>query len=423
MINKHIVSRIALVSTLPPVNTSLSEYGKFLVEGLLTVTENTELYILADQPSQVYPIQEMRNERIKVKRCWHFNAWSNPLRLLKELLQLKPDLVIFNLQFATFGNRKIPAMLGLAAPMLARKMGLKVMTVLHNLPDAMDLKAPSFARNVLDASLIRAGSRVATQMLLQSNQLVVTLERYKEILSHQYQAHNVEVIGLGSYIQPAHNIRLVKRNHFLTFGKFGTYKRLEFLLEAVQELSPQFPNLELVIGGTDHPATPGYMARVEAQYRHLKNVHFIGWIEDEDLPRRIRESKALILSYESTAGSSGPLHLALSQGKPIIAPDFGDFRLVAEHEGVDLIFYQHRCMEHFKNILTDVITGKVDLKGMSRHNLQVAKLNSSVKTARKYADLMARTSSQSIQAPTVSTACSALTVPPQNLEPQWSQLG
>ncbi len=380
--------KVAIVSTLPPINTSLSEYGKFLVEGLHGVDENLEIHVLADVPDTEVDVQEMELPHLKVMRTWRFNAWNTPLKLAFKLMALRPDVVLFNVQFASFGNQKIPAMLGLTAPALLRKLGFKVVTVLHNLPEAMALDEPYFAKNKLDKWLIQAGGNLATRFLLKSNRLVVTLDKYKAILEQKYQANNVDVIGLGSYIAPAQQLVIPDTKRLLTFGKFGTYKRLEFLLDTFTELSREHPDLELVIGGADHPATPGYMAQIQAQYGHLPNVRFIGWIEDADLPEIIRSAQALVLSYESTAGSSGPLHLALSQGKAIIAPDFGDFRLVAEQEHVEIMFYRCRDAASLADRLREVATGAVDLKAMGEHNLKVARENSSIKTAERYHRLL-----------------------------------
>jgi glycosyltransferase involved in cell wall biosynthesis len=380
--------RTVLVSTLPPVNTSLSEYGRFLAEGLLNSSEELHLHVLADQQESGSVLPEIQHSRLKVDRCWRFNDWQTPLVILRKLWEIKPEVVLFNLQFATFGGQKIPAMLGLMIPFLARLMGFKVVTLLHNLPDAMDLAQPYFTRNALDRWLIQTGGAVATRLLLQSHRLVVTLERYKDILESRYSARNVEIMPLGSYVEPARVPLVQKRNTFLTFGKFGTYKRLEFLLESFEKLSKKYPHIELVIGGADHPNAPGYLGSVQARYSHLENVSFLGWIEDEALPILIRNTKALILSYEATAGSSGPLHLALSQGKPVIAPDFGDFRLVADHEGAEIIFYHHQNAENFERRFEEVILDELDLAKMGRHNLNIAKVNSAENIARRYLNLL-----------------------------------
>ncbi len=392
-------TKIVLVSTLPPVNTSLSEYGKFLVEGLLGASEKVEIHVLADLAETSLPLQEISHPRLSVERCWRLNDLRNPLKLISRLFALKPDLVLFNLQFASFGDRKVPAMLGLTAPMLAKKLGFKVVSLIHNLPDAMELDNPCFGRSQLEQKLIQAGASVATRMLLSSDKLIVTLDRYRQILTDKYKADNVEVIALGSYIEPASQLHLQSANRFLTFGKFGTYKKLEKLLDAFAQLTERHPDSELLIGGTDHPATPGYLASIQQRYAHLNQVKFIGWIEDEALPGLLRDAKALVLSYESTAGSSGPLHLALSQGKPVIAPDMGDFRLVADHEGAELLFYQPEQADGLVNILENVMNNRVDLERISRRNLRVAQAFSSNRIARCYTDLIANLIEQDLVVP------------------------
>lgn len=397
--------RVALVSTLPPVNTSLSEYGKFLVQGLHSVDENIEIDVLADIPEQTLEdVSEMNLPGLKVMRSWRFNALSTPLKLVFKIMALRPDVVVFNLQFASFGSQKVSAMLGLTTPMILRKLGFKVVTILHNLPEAMDLDAPYFAKNRLDKWLIQAGGAMATRFLLQSNRLVVTLDKYKTILEENYHADNVDVISLGSYIEPAHSVHIPEQKRFLTFGKFGTYKRLEFLLDAFAELSVEHDDLELVIGGADHPATPGYMAQIQQQYAHMSNVRFIGWIEDEDLPAVMGSAQALLLSYESTAGSSGPLHLAMSQGKTVIAPDFGDFKLVAQEEGANLTFYKHRNVADFKVKLAAIITGEIDLVAIGEQNLAVARKYSSEKTALAYYHLLQDVCLEGITFPSIPSA-------------------
>lgn len=53
--------KIVLVTAIPPVHASLSEYGKFLVEGLLAATPNSDLHVLADVTVQA--VTEMSRSR------------------------------------------------------------------------------------------------------------------------------------------------------------------------------------------------------------------------------------------------------------------------------------------------------------------------------------------------------------------------
>lgn len=381
--------KIVIVTTLPPVNTSLSEYGKFLVQGLLQVSPNAQIDVLADCPTEHGPVKEINLPGLTVHRCWETNRLNTARILMTKIKELQPDVVIFNLQFATFGNAKIPAMLALSTILQAKLAGFKVITVLHNLIEALVLDEPYFAKNALDKALIQIGGNIATRLLLQSDKVVVTLERYREILEEKYQAKNIDVIGLGTYIEPAKEVTVQRKNTFLTFGKFGAYKKLDFLLEAFDELSQEYPDLELKIGGTDHPNHVGYLQHIQHQYAHLNNVKFLGWIEDDELPALINQCKAMILSYESTAGSSGPLHLALSQGKPVVTPDIGDFINVANNENVELLFYSHRDLNAFKSQMRALIEGRIDLEQIGQHNLNIAHQFSAENTARSYAQLIA----------------------------------
>lgn len=382
------MKKLAIVTTIPPVNTSLSEYGKFLVNGLLTISKDVDIHVLADVSEKHQFIEEMDHDNLNVSRCWKFNSALNPFRIFNKLRKIKPDLVIFNLQFASFGNKKIPAMMGLTMPMIARILGFKVITILHNMVETVDLKASYFSSNRLERFMIEAGGNIATRMLLKSNRMVVTLDKYKNILNEKYKADNVEVIGLGSYIEPAKEIKVIEKNTFLTFGKFGTYKRLEFLLDAFGEVSKEHPDMELIIGGDDHPNRKGYLDMIQEKYKHLKNVKFIGWISDESLPEIISNCKALVLSYESTTGSSGPLHLGISQGKPVIAPYIGDFINVAMNEKVEILFYSPKDKDNLKKMFLELVDKKIDIQSISKHNLGIAKENSYIKTAQKYLDLI-----------------------------------
>ena len=58
----------------------------------------------------------------------------------------------------------------------------------------------------------------------------------------------------------------------MTFGKFGTYKRIEVLVEAfklLQHDGQSRPPIELVVAGTDSPNAAGYLDGVRAQYAEL----------------------------------------------------------------------------------------------------------------------------------------------------------
>ena len=125
---------ICLVTAFPPSRRGLNEYGYHIARELrrnplLSVT------ILGDElPS---PGPELPG--FSVTRCWDFNRLSNPVCLLREIRRLQPDIVWFNIGFASYGNKALPATVGLTMPALVRLAGFRTHVTLHQLMDTVDL--------------------------------------------------------------------------------------------------------------------------------------------------------------------------------------------------------------------------------------------------------------------------------------------
>src|SRR5690348_9633274 len=125
---------VCLVTAFPPSHQALNEYGFHIAKEL---NENPEisLTILADdlEPGQ----RELPD--FNVIRCWAFDSNKNPWRLLKVIRELKPDVVWFNLAFASFGGKPLPAFLGVSLPALVRSYGYYTHVTLHQLMETVDL--------------------------------------------------------------------------------------------------------------------------------------------------------------------------------------------------------------------------------------------------------------------------------------------
>jgi glycosyltransferase involved in cell wall biosynthesis len=127
----------------------------------------------------------------------------------------------------------------------------------------------------------------------------------------------------------------------MTFGKFGTYKKVELLIDALALLrSNGHPDLELVIAGTDSPNTPGYLDGVCQHYRNQAGLHFTGYVAEEDVPRVFGAATAVIFPYTSTTGSSGVLHQAGNYGKAVVLPNLGDLADLITDEGYAGAFFE-----------------------------------------------------------------------------------
>src|SRR5258705_12709091 len=119
---------IALVTAFPPSRQGLNEYGFHIAEQLRQ-QPGLDLTVLADDLPQ--PADETPG--FSVVRCWGFNRIGNPWSLLTTIRRLKPDVVWFNLGFASFGGKPLPAFLGLMIPALTRICSCYTHVTLHQL--------------------------------------------------------------------------------------------------------------------------------------------------------------------------------------------------------------------------------------------------------------------------------------------------
>ncbi|MGB2605210.1 MAG: group 1 glycosyl transferase, partial [Candidatus Sulfotelmatobacter sp.] len=246
--------KICLVTTFPPSQGGLSEYGLHIAEELRR-NPFLSLTILADQISA----PETELEDFSVVRCWSFDDPLSAVRLLHEIRKLKPDVVWFNLLFSTFGRNPLNAFLGLLTPLLARLSGCYTHVTLHHLMDTVDLKDAG----VRHARAYRLAGAFATRMLLLSNSVSVLMPGYRNILHEKYGRDNVHLRAHGILTTrpeyPDFSRRGNPEHRILAFGKWGTYKRLEPMIEAFEIVAQSLPNAKLVIGGGDHPQAPGYV--------------------------------------------------------------------------------------------------------------------------------------------------------------------
>jgi len=171
----------------------------------------------------------------------------------------------------------------------------------------------------------------------------VMLPAYREILRRNYRRGTVYVRRHGIFgarpEYPDFSRRGNPQHRILAFGKWGTYKRLEPMIEAFKILAPEFPSAELVIAGIDHPKTPGYLKSMAEQCQHEPKIKFIGYVAEEDVPALFQSTTVTAMPYTSSAGSSGIAHLACAYGVPIIASDIPDFRQLADEEGLAIDYF------------------------------------------------------------------------------------
>jgi glycosyltransferase involved in cell wall biosynthesis len=358
--------KICLVTAFPPSRRGLNEYG-FHIATELRRDPLLSLTVLADEVDEGEEL-----DGFDVIRCWRFDRMGNALNLWKAVRDIKPDVVWFNLLFSTFGNSPMAAFSGLSVPVLSRLGGHYTHVTLHHLMDNIDLKDAG----VRFPRVYRAAGYAATRMLLMANSISVLLPAYRRTLIDKYRGENVHFRAHGILSArpepPDFSQRGNPVHRILAFGKWGTYKRLDLLIEAFRELAEDRDDVKLIIAGSNHPMTPGYVESVAETLKDDPRVEFTGYVAEQDIPELFRSSSFLVLPYSSATGASGVAHLACEFGVPIVSAGINDFREMAWDEGIAIEFYETGNAPDLASRMNALLNDDQKMREMSEQNFSAA---------------------------------------------------
>ena len=369
--------KVSLVTSFPPSRGDLNEYGYHLACAMRD-DPRVELSILADDD---HSHREL--EGFNVQRCWRFDSISNPVRLLRAIARNKPDVVWFNIGFSTFARTPAAALLALTVPAMARAMGYYTHITLHTVFERINLEDAG----IRFPGLYRAAGRIATRLLLLSGDISVLLPSFRnELLSSYgvspdriharphgtfYSAHASALTQPSSapavVAQPTSSERII-----LAFGYWGTYKRVDLLLDSIDEIRSQVPNAVVVVAGTNHPSAPGYLESLQQKWAGHAGVRFLGYVPEDELPALFKSASVLVLPYSSAAGTSGVVHQACQYGLPMVAAAIPEIVEIAKEESVAVEFYDPGDGRTLTNHLTRLLQSDDLRRRFSEQNLLAA---------------------------------------------------
>ena len=161
------------------------------------------------------------------------------------------------------------------------------------------------------------------------------LLKAKELTYNQYQA--IHVIPMGTDLThtfvPNPNIKRVA-NQLLFVGRLVEKKGLTYLLQALQQLQPNFPNLELIIAGSG-PLKDQLIQQTQ-QLGIAHQVKFVGRLTHTELVMLYQTATLAVFPFIQTQdGDMEGLGLvmveAMGCGCPVIASDLPAVRDVINH--------------------------------------------------------------------------------------------
>ena len=390
------MTKICLIAAFPPSIGPLSEYSYHIAKELQR-HKNVELTILADvleedelgtdtAVDQAHRpcLQELPG--VNVIRCWKFGSLATPLNLLNMIRQLKPDVVWFNLVFSSFGapDSPVAAFAGLTAPALTRAAGFYTHITLHHIVEHVDFSSNGLSRE----KLYRKGTDLATRSLLRANSVSVLLSDYRRTLMTKYAAENIIVGTHGTFATIPSPPDFTKRGdpelRILAFGNWGTYKRLDKLIEAFPAVLEKVPNARLVIAGGNHPAAAGYWESIRDSQRAGLPIEFLGYVPEGDVPKLFATSSLLVMPYDSSTGSSGPAHQACEFGVPIVCADIPDFRCMAADDDMAILFYKKGDSTDLADKVVTLLQSPELQRKMSEYNYEAGVQMTMANVTRNY---------------------------------------
>jgi glycosyltransferase involved in cell wall biosynthesis len=364
--------KICFISTFPPSKGVLNEYGYHVAKELQT-DPLVSLTVLADEMASSQTEPEL--EEFSVERCWRQNRLTNHRNLLRAIRELQPDVVWFNLVFSSFGSLDHPlsAFSGLTLPATTRLAGYYTHVTLHHLMDHIDLDDSG----VRYKTLFRMAGNLATRTILMANSISVLLPAYRRTLIDKYSGENIHFRSHGILSArpeyPDFSRRGAPEHRILAFGKWGTYKRCELLIEAFEKhITVQVPNTKLVIAGSNNPNSPGYVESLRERWSGNPRIEFIGYVPEENISKLFGAASVLALPYTSATGASGVAHLAAQHGVPIISADVPDFREMCENEGLAIKFYPVGDREALATSIIGLLQSEDEQRRMADQNFSAA---------------------------------------------------
>jgi glycosyltransferase involved in cell wall biosynthesis len=362
--------KICLITAFPPSKVVLNEYG-YHVARELQADPLVSLTILADELQEALP----ELPEFNVERCWTMNRLTNHRRILAAIRDIRPDVVWFNLVFSSFGTKESPlaAFSGLTLPATTRLAGYYTHVTLHHLMDHIDLEDAG----VRHKRLFRMAGNAATRMILMANSVSVLLPAYRRTLIDKYRGENIHFRAhgiLGARPEyPEFERRGNPEHRILAFGKWGTYKRCEMLIEAFEEyVAKAVPNARLIIAGANNGNSPGYIESLRARHGDHPGIEFTGYVEEEKIRDIFGSSSFMVMPYTSATGASGVAHLAAQHGVPIICSDIPDFREMAENEGLAIKFYPIGDKQALARQMIELLQSEEEQREMAEQNFSAA---------------------------------------------------
>jgi glycosyltransferase involved in cell wall biosynthesis len=249
------------------------------------------------------------------------------------LVRQRPDVVVLQWwSAATFHSYLVLAL-------TARLLRAQVVIEFHEVQDTGEAALPGVARygQLLGGALVRLAGGFVTHSDYDS-------ERVSQL--HPMRDRPLRVIEHGPFDQHAGPKRAAAPDvapvpeagapfRFLFFGTIRPYKGLEYLVQAFNSLTiEEAASRELVVVGETWEGWTQPLELIEASPHRDRITVTNRYVHDDEVTGFFDGCDAVVLPY-TRSSASGPLHIAMSRGLPIVLTDVGGLRSgAAGYDGI-----------------------------------------------------------------------------------------
>jgi glycosyltransferase involved in cell wall biosynthesis len=357
-------THLAIVTPLPPVRSSIGQYGYYLSNALARTGRFTKITLLAQAAPDAHTVD--RELPFQVERLWHLNRLDSSFRIVSRLRRLRPDLVWYNLGASIFGQSSLSNASGLMGPVLSKSAGIPTVVTQHELLAQANLPG----LHVPGGAIGRWGANVIHSVFTQGDLVCVTLRRHAEYLSKNRPKLRVVHIPHGTFNSPV-ILSGSSELELLFLGYIAPFKGLELLLEVFNELNSQYPSLTLTIAGDNHPRFPEYLQQIQRAFGRHPAIRWLGYVPENKLCEVFRRATVVVLPRTATTGSSSVLYRAAGWGRPIVASDLPELRAIAEEERLWVEFFSTGDSNSLKATLESLLKDASKREAQIQHNYHI----------------------------------------------------
>lgn len=339
---------VCLITPFPPEENGIAEYSRELVESLRRFSSETGdrvnvhviSHVLDSFDDQRWAPIYSETESFLLKRSWNSKSLLNQLSLFKDILKMRPDVVHLEYgPYADYGGLLGEPFLFLFG--LLRMVRIPTMITLHSIWFDDEVRARARERlgsRVLSgAAVLYFSAFIRRFFAMVDKVLVCVMQTNSEVSKRIMSAYNVsprkvvEILHGSPAFGKVPNVNKARRKlgiHnqrvLLCFGFIRREKGYEYAIEALSRIVKDDPDFLLIIAGkTNTPEDLEYLGKLRRLVSDLKlgdQVLFDArYLTEEDVVDYFGVSDALLLPYTRRVGPSGPFHIAMSLGVPIIA--------------------------------------------------------------------------------------------------------